>query len=128
MLEDHSLPMLLALRMSAPLIMRLASGAHHASDANGREDVELLPERLDQIDAWIAEGLLNGSELNAADFQIAPNLSALMLFEDLAPFVEGRPAAALGRRVAPDYAGHVGTVLPAEWLAPLRAPAQRRRR
>ncbi len=36
--------------------------------------------------------------------------------EDARPFVEGRPAAALARRVAPTYAGHVGAVLPADWL------------
>ena len=52
--------MRVALRMSAPLIIRLATGVHRASDEAGREDLELLPERLDQIDAWIAEGVLGG--------------------------------------------------------------------
>ncbi len=110
------------LRVAAPLIIRLATGAHRASDAAGREDIELLPERLDQIDAWIAAGLLGGEELNAADFQIAPNVSALLLAEDLAPFIRGRPAEALARRVAPGYVGHVARgVAPAEWLPPLEA-------
>lgn len=88
-----------------------------------------MPARLDQIDAWIAEGLLNGPDLNAADFQIAANLAAMLLSVDAAPFVLGRPAEALARRVAPDYTGSVGTplpdgmipkALPAEWLTPLR--------
>ncbi|CAN5186817.1 hypothetical protein BH20ACT16_BH20ACT16_06720 [soil metagenome] len=111
----------LGIRMFAPLIMKLATGVHRASDDAGREDVELLPERLDQIDAWIAEGLLNGRQLNAADFQIAVNVSALMLSDDLRPYIEGRPAAALARRVAPDYVGHLGPIVPDEWMAPLRA-------
>jgi glutathione S-transferase len=107
-------------RMSAPLVMRLATGVHRAVDEHGREDLALLPERLDQVDAWIEEGLLNGPELNAADFQIAVNVSALMLSDDVRPFVEGRPAAAFARRVAPDYQGHLGACLPYEWLEPLR--------
>ncbi len=45
----------------------------------------------------------------------------MLQFDDLAPFIEARPAGALARRVAPEYPGHVPTVLPAEWLAPLTA-------
>ena len=112
-----------AMRMMAPVVIRLATGAHRATDDAGREDVVLLAARLDQIDAWIAEGVLGGEHLNAADFQIAVNVSAIALFEDLRPFVEGRPAAALARRVAPGYVGTVGAVLPEEWLFDLRAAA-----
>jgi glutathione S-transferase len=113
-----------AVRMSASMVLRLATGVHRATDEHGREDLALLPERLDQIDAWIEEGLLNGPELNAADFQIAVNVSALMLADDVRPFIEARPAAALARRVAPDYQGHIGPGLPSEWLEPLRASAR----
>jgi len=111
------------IRMFAPLILKLASGLHRATDEAGREDVELLPERLDQIDAWIAEGLLNGPQLNAADFQVAVNVSALMLSDDFRPYIERRPAAQLARRVAPDYAGHLGPIVPDEWMEPLRRSA-----
>ncbi len=114
----------LGLRMFAPVILRLATGVHRATDDAGREDIEQLPERLNQIDAWIAEGLLDGPELNAADFQVAVNVSALLLSDDLRPYIEGRPAAQLARRVAPDYAGHLGPVVPEEWMAPLRASAR----
>ncbi|MEA2155479.1 MAG: glutathione S-transferase [Solirubrobacteraceae bacterium] len=113
----------IVVRMSAPIVLRLAAGVHRATDEHGREDVELLPERLDLIDAWIEEGLLNGPELNAADFQIAANVAALMLADDLRPFIEGRPAAALARRVAPAYQGHIERGLPREWLEPLRTSA-----
>lgn len=108
-------------RVSAPIVIRLATGVHRATDEHGREDLELLPQRLDEVDAWIEEGLLNGPELNAADFQIGVNISAIMLSEDLRPFVEGRPAEAFARRVAPNYQGHIAKVLPYEWLEPLRA-------
>ncbi|MDQ6775110.1 MAG: glutathione S-transferase N-terminal domain-containing protein [Actinomycetota bacterium] len=115
-LQERALPMRVFLRVGGRLIIRLASGAHRASDDAAREDVALLPERLDQIDAWIDEGRLGGTELNAADFQIAVNISALLNSEDLAPLIEGRPAAALARRVVGDYGGHIGRVLPSEWL------------
>jgi glutathione S-transferase len=113
------------IRMAAPTIIKLATGMHRASDVAGREDIELLPERLDQIDAWIAVGVLGGEELNAADYQIAVNVSALLLSDDLRPFVEGRPAAELARRVAPDYVGHLGPVVPEEWMTTLRAGSAR---
>ena len=113
---DCTLPMRLFLRVGAPAIIRLASGAHRASDDAAREDVSLLPERLDQIDAWIAEGRLGGDELNAADFQIGVNVSALLCSHDLAPLIEGRPAAELARRVVADYGGRIGSVLPSDWL------------
>jgi glutathione S-transferase len=118
----RTLPMRVFLRAGAGLIIRLASGAHRATDDAAREDVELLPERLDRIDAWIEEGILGAEELNAADFQIAVNVSALLATEDLAPLVAGRPAEALARRVVPEYGGRIGRVLPREWL-PRRMPA-----
>ncbi len=113
----------LAMRVLAPVVIKLATGLHRASDEAGREDVALLPERMDQIDAWIADGVLGGEQLNAADYQIAVNVSALLLSEDLTPFVAWRPAAALARRVLPDYGGHIGPVVPVDWMAELRAAA-----
>ena len=112
------------LRVFAPVVIKLATGLHRASDEAGREDVELLPERLDQIDAWIAEGVLGGEVLNAADYQIGVNVSALLLSDDLTPFVDGRPAAALARRVLPNYVGHLGPVVPPDWMDELRAAAE----
>lgn len=105
-------------RMSRGLTIRLASAGHKATDRLGEEGVAALPGRLDQIDAWIEAGVLNAPELNAADFQIAPNIALLLCFADLAPLVRGRPAARLAARVAPDFPGEVGPVLPAAWLAP----------
>ncbi len=123
MSAERALPMRVFLRVGRRLIVRLASGSHRVSDDAVREDLELLGERLDQIDRWIEQGLLSGAELNAADFQIAPNVSALLRCDDLAPLIAGRPACALARRVAPDYAGHLSRVFPDEWLAPSRSGA-----
>ena len=91
--------------VSRRLVTRLAAAGHRATDLAGERDVAALPARLDQVDAWIAQGVLDGAELNAADFQIAPNLALLLRFEDLAPFIEGRPAAGLAQRLAPDFPG-----------------------
>jgi glutathione S-transferase len=123
MTPGRSWPARATVRICARLIVRLATGAHRATDEAAREDLMLLPGQLDQIDAWIAEGLLDGDELNAADFQIAVNVRALLFAEDLAPFIEGRPAAAFARRVAPDYPGRLRAVLPPAWLVPLRDAA-----
>jgi glutathione S-transferase len=124
MVAQRSLPMRVFLRVGAGMIIRLASGAHRATDDAAREDVGLLPERLDQVDAWITEGRLGGADLNAADFQIGVNVSAMLSCEDLAPLIAGRPAEALARRVISDYGGHVGAVLPREWLPMQQAPAE----
>ena len=120
MTADRSAPKRLVVRMMAPLVVRLATGAHRCTYDAAQEDLSLLPERLDQIDTWIHDGLLNGHELNAADFQIAPNIAAMLLFEDLAPHIEHRPAATLAKRVAPRYPGHIPPVLPADWLTPMK--------
>ena len=106
-----------AQHMSRPLVVRLASAAHRATDEASEEDItSLLDDRLEQVDAWIAAGVLDGPELNAADFQIAPSIAILLGFADLAPIVERHPAAALARRLVPDGLGTIGPVLPAEWL------------
>jgi glutathione S-transferase len=120
---NRSLPMRIFLNIGAGMIIRMATGAHRATEDAAREDVGLLPERLDQIDAWIADGLLGGTELNAADFQIAVNVSAMMCCDDLRPLADGRPAAALAQRVVGDYGGHVRAVLPREWLPEKRGTA-----
>ena len=101
-------------------IDRLAARAHGATDAAGRRDLAELPQRLNQIDAWIKAGVLDGYQLNAADFQIAPNIAWLLRFDDIAPFIEHRPAAAYAIRVAGENPGHVPHVFADEWLTPLR--------
>jgi glutathione S-transferase len=102
----------------APALVAFASWGHGGSDERARRDVAELPERLDRVDAWIAEGLLDGEQLNAADFEIAPNVRSLLEFDDLAPLVRGRPAERHARRVLPEFPGQVPRVLPPDWLEP----------
>lgn len=97
-----------------PLIAWLARAAE-ADDEHVREDVRRLPDLLDRVDAWIADGTIGGPEPNAADFQIGLTLSALLAMDDFRDEVEGRPAAELARRLQPRYPGSLPSVLPPEW-------------
>jgi hypothetical protein len=59
-----------------------------------------------RIDAWIADGVLGGEQLNAADFMVAPSLALILYRPDVLPLFEGRPALELvdrrrGRRGGP---------------------------
>jgi glutathione S-transferase len=73
--------------------------------ANSRTEPELLaelPGMLDRIDGWIEEGVLNGEQLYAADFMIAPSLALLCYRPDLRSEIEGRAAIRLVDRVLPE--------------------------
>jgi glutathione S-transferase len=70
-----------------------------------RDDDELLAElreMLNRIDGWIAEGVIGGEELNAADLMVAPCLALILYREDVRPLFEGRPALELVDRVLPE--------------------------
>ncbi|HTZ87019.1 MAG TPA: glutathione S-transferase family protein [Solirubrobacteraceae bacterium] len=64
--------------------------------------LEELPAMLDRIDGWIAQGVLGGERLNAADFLIAPSLALLAYRLDLREGIEARPLGALVERVLPE--------------------------
>ncbi|HEX6665162.1 MAG TPA: glutathione S-transferase N-terminal domain-containing protein [Solirubrobacterales bacterium] len=113
------LPIGLAMKTAAPIVAASAR-FNEASDDNVRRDLAALPALLDRVDAWIASGVLNGPELNAADFQIAPSLGLALTLDDLRPAFESRPAAELAKRLVPNYPGHTPPILPAAWLEPLR--------
>ena len=123
-LEDArlGLPAGMLVKTSAPVVWA-ARRLNDSYDPTVEELIASIPQSLDKVDAWIAQGLLNGEQLNAADFQLAPTLRLLMCFEDVAPAIEGRPAAALARRVVPQAPGRIGPVFPAAWLTPLRTHA-----
>jgi glutathione S-transferase len=88
-----------------------------ASDQAVRRDLGELPEILDRVDAWIADGILGGAEPNAADYQIAPSLRLLMTVAELRAVIETRPAGRLALRLVPEYPGRSAGILPPEWLA-----------
>ncbi|MEX0992572.1 MAG: glutathione S-transferase family protein [Solirubrobacterales bacterium] len=116
------LPPSVLARTGGPIIWG-ARRANDSYDPQVRALLEKLPEQLDKIDAWIGEGVLNGEQLNVADFQIGTSLRLLMSMQDLRPAIEARPAGALATRVQPEPPGDLRSVFPPEWLEPLRAGA-----
>ncbi len=115
-------PIGLAVKTGGPIVAASAR-FNQASDENVKRDLAALPGLLDRVDGYISAGVLNGEQLNAADFQIAPSLGLALTLEDLRPAIEGRPAGELAKRIVPNYPGHTAPILPAEWLAPLRVAA-----
>jgi glutathione S-transferase len=112
-------PIGLAMKTAAPIVA-LSARFNEASDENARRALTELPGLLQKVDDWIAAGVLNGEQLNAADFQIAPSIGLAMTLDDLRPAIESRPAAELAKRVVPNYPGKTPPILPPAWLGPLR--------
>ncbi len=108
-----------AVATAAPSVA-IGSRINSAGDAAVRADIAALPGLLDRVDELLAEGVIGGSEPNAADFQIAPSVRLMMLFDDTKPAIEGRPAADHAMRTVPRYAGHMPPTLPPVWLRALR--------
>jgi glutathione S-transferase len=117
------LPKGLAVRTAPPLVV-LSARLNEATDERARADLAALPGHLDRVDAWIEEGVLGGSDPNAADFQIGTSLRLLMALDDVRPAIEDRPAGRTATKVVPSFPGRANAVLPADWLAPLREPAK----
>jgi glutathione S-transferase len=86
-----------------------------ANETRAWADIAELPERLDRVDALIAQGVIGGPEPNAADFQIGTTVRVLSAFPELRAMVMDRPAGDLGRRVLPDYPD-LPESFPADWL------------
>ncbi|HEX5146070.1 MAG TPA: glutathione S-transferase, partial [Conexibacter sp.] len=94
-------------RLVAPPVARIARWRNKASVARAREDLAALPAQLDKVDAWIEEGVMGGSEPNAADLQIATSVRLLATMDDVRPMLAGRPCLALALRLFPSWPGHM---------------------
>jgi len=94
-------------RLAAPRIARIARWRNRGGEAQARKDLASLPAQLDQVDAWIADGVIGGAEPNAADLQIAPSIRLLATMEDVQPLLEGRPCLDLAMRLFPSYGGRM---------------------
>lgn len=92
-------------------------------EAAVRRDLAELPSHLDHVDELIAEGVIGGEDLNAANFQIAPTTRVLLNFSQLRPLIEERPAAEHAMRVIPNLGGELPVKLPAEWIPAKTAAA-----
>jgi len=114
------IPIGLAVKTAGPIVA-FAARSNQATDENVREDLAALPGMLQRIDDWIEGGVLGAAEPNAADLQIATSLRLLMTLQDLRAPIDARSAGEMARRFVADYPGDAPSVLPPEWLEPLRA-------
>jgi glutathione S-transferase len=100
----------------APPLARAAAHLNEATDENLQRDLADLPGILDRVDGLIRAGTIGGRQPNVADYQIATSIGLLSTLEDLRPLLDGRPALAHSRRIAPDYPGWTPKAFPAAWL------------
>jgi glutathione S-transferase len=124
--EHSSLPLPdFMARISAPMIARVERQLNDASDEATRADLAALPGYLDQVDGYIAEGVMGGDEPNVADLQIAPTIRLMLTVGDVRPLIDARPCGELARRLFPDWDGdQPAGVFPPDWVpAPAAAPA-----
>lgn len=115
-------PIGLAVKTGGPLVAA-ASRLNEADDEHVRHDLAALPGMLQRIEDWCEAGVLDGEQLYAADFQIAPSIALAMTLDDLRPLIADRPAGRMATRVAPDFPGKAPPILPQAWLEPLRESA-----
>ena len=112
----------LAGAMNAP-VARYFARKVDATEDRAKAGLALLPALLDHVEKLLDEGTIGGRERNAADFQIAATVRALLSFEDLAPMIEGRPAGAFALEVFPDWPTSIPAgFIPEDWLAPAPVP------
>ncbi len=113
-----------AVRALAPLVTAVERRLNGAEQGAVRADLRSLPRHLDRIDGWLAEGVLGGETVNAADLQIAPTSRLMLTIGDVRPYFAGRPAEAHAMGLFGEWAGSTPPgVFPAEWVA--AAPARR---
>jgi glutathione S-transferase len=85
-----------------------------------RNAIAAISEVLDHVDELIAKGVIGGDQPNAADFQIATSVRALLTVRDLDRVTQGRPAADHAMRLVPEFGNDFPAgLLPAELF---RAP------
>ena len=90
---------------------------HGITAARLADDLAGLPDKLDHVDALVAEGLMGAEHPTAAALQIGATLRVLLCVGDLRPLIEGRPGEAIARRWFSEYAGDIPAgAFPAGWV------------
>ena len=84
---------------SRRMVARAVLMVFGATKERQRDDAQRTGEILDQVDAWIDEGVLNGEELRSPDFAVASSLALVEYILALQPELRRRPAMALLDRV-----------------------------
>jgi glutathione S-transferase len=94
-------PILAYSRWRRRLAATMASRFFGVNDEIERLDLAALPGVLDHVDSLVADGTLNGRDLNAADCEIAPSLALCAYREDIRDQVTSRPSWDLVERLLP---------------------------
>jgi glutathione S-transferase len=101
--DDGRLGPLLFRSQRMRLLATLGIARFFGVDAPAADELpRALPGMLDRIDGWVESGVLNGDELNAADFMIAPSLALLTYRRDLRDEIARRSAIRLVDRLLPE--------------------------
>lgn len=92
---------------------------HNISCVRIAGDLEQLPGMIDRIDGMADEGILDGENPTAADFQIGASIFTISTIEDVRPVIEGSAAD----RVARKHFGESPVLVPAgslptSWIRP----------
>jgi glutathione S-transferase len=91
----------LAAWINAPTARYMANKVD--SDEEIRYAIGAVGEVLDHVDDLIASGVIGGEVPNAADFQIATSVRALLTVRDLDRATQGRPSADHAMRLVPEF-------------------------
>ncbi|MGK2877896.1 MAG: glutathione S-transferase family protein [Solirubrobacterales bacterium] len=120
---DSNLPLPDALaRPAGPAVIWAERKINNASDDQVRADLEILPTLVDEIDEYIAAGVIGNEQPNAADLTILSNLWMLRSIQDLRPFIDSRPAGRKTREVFGEAPGDVPAgAIDAAWLTAVNA-------
>lgn len=82
------------------------------------EDLAHIDETIERIEGYAQEGVIDGDEPTAADFQIAASARLLMTIGDLGPILEGSAARRIATRYFPEYDGDIPAgAFPPNWIS-----------
>ena len=92
-------PLLTPYERPRRVVARMVLVAFGVTKEQQRDDRERTASVLDQVDAWIADGVLNGERLHAGDFAVASSLALVEYIVALQPELQRRPLWGLLERV-----------------------------
>ncbi|MGK2932113.1 MAG: hypothetical protein ACSLFD_05010 [Solirubrobacterales bacterium] len=82
------------------------------------EDLARMDETLQRIETYAKDGIVDGDDPTAADFQIGASARVLLTVGDLLPAFEGSAAERIARRLFPDYPGEIPAgAFPPGWIS-----------
>jgi glutathione S-transferase len=90
---------------------------HKVSAARLQEDLAGLPAMLARVEQLAQDGVIDGEQPNAADFQIGATIRVLLTIDDLRPLLAGSAGERIALRQFPDVRGKIPPgAFPAGWV------------